>query len=373
MKGGVLSSWIKEFATLVLIQTIQAFLFTIVIVLIVNTSQASADDNTKNSALGLIGIVGLASISKIEELVKKILGISSSVTDPSMKGGMSSLATGFAVANLVKNRVMTNSKKLAGGIKERQDNKKDIKKNSKARVKANENYDRLLRAAGVGTASSAGGYSSVNTDVGSGSIDESIRELEANNLSAGGNGSPVGSGTNKNGKDINLLKLEELRQAHQNRMGDLDDKLDELKKKRRDANKKIASSIVESTVAITLTPGAAALGAAKGEVDDIIKAAGIGAAAGDFIGEKATSLSFAVGGGAVDTAKKIRKNNETMKKELQDYMDKQTLRNGVTHSELKKAFRENKKETQRREAKSMEERRKAAEELIKNIKNVDGM
>lgn len=65
--------WVRELCSLVFIQSIQAFVFTIVIVLIVEVAQGESLNAEDTSAFGVIAIIGLASISKIEDLTKKYL------------------------------------------------------------------------------------------------------------------------------------------------------------------------------------------------------------------------------------------------------------------------------------------------------------
>lgn len=121
-KGGALTNWIREFTLIVMVQTIQAFLFAIMMVLIVKSGSAYVNDGSEASsedasmAMGIIGIVGLASIAKMEDLVKKMLGTGPSVTDPSLRGGMKSFATGMLAARMA-GRVTNNLGNITGGIR----------------------------------------------------------------------------------------------------------------------------------------------------------------------------------------------------------------------------------------------------------------
>lgn len=121
-KGGTLTNWIREFTLIVMVQTIQAFLFAIMMVLIVKSGSAYVNDGSEASsedasmAMGIIGIVGLASIAKMEDLVKKMLGTGPSVTDPSLRGGMKSFATGMLAARMA-GRVTNNLGNVTGGIR----------------------------------------------------------------------------------------------------------------------------------------------------------------------------------------------------------------------------------------------------------------
>lgn len=120
-KGNVLTNWIREFTLIVMVQTIQAFLFAIIMVLIVKSGHAYVNDSDESSenagmAMGIVGIVGLASIAKLEDLVKKMLGTGPSVTDPSLRGGMKSFATGMLAARMA-GRVTNNLGNITGGVR----------------------------------------------------------------------------------------------------------------------------------------------------------------------------------------------------------------------------------------------------------------
>lgn len=109
--GGALSAWLKEFCALVFIQSIQAFTFAIIMVMVINlVSGESANSNA--APLGMVAVVAMASISKLEDLVKKMFGIGPSVTDPSLRGGMKSWATGMVAFGAAK-RVADNGKKFS--------------------------------------------------------------------------------------------------------------------------------------------------------------------------------------------------------------------------------------------------------------------
>ena len=72
-KGGVLNNWIREFCTLVFTQTIQAFLYAVIISVILlgmtKDNNVSADDY--NASLGLMCTFALMSIFKVEKQYTK--------------------------------------------------------------------------------------------------------------------------------------------------------------------------------------------------------------------------------------------------------------------------------------------------------------
>lgn len=99
MKNGIFGKWFREFATLVLTQTVQAFLLAVVMSIIIsclNNNTSGVPDGDANNAAGLLAIVALASFNKIELLVKNIFGVTSQF-GPSLDNGARGLA-GTAMA-----------------------------------------------------------------------------------------------------------------------------------------------------------------------------------------------------------------------------------------------------------------------------------
>ena len=116
MKKDVFADWLREFCMLVFIQTVQAFIFAIVMSLIISVLSDFPEDETDAVAsTGVIAVIVLASVSKIEDIVKKIFGIKSGFHDSGMRGGLKSLATTMLAANMAKG-VLDNGKKFFGGI-----------------------------------------------------------------------------------------------------------------------------------------------------------------------------------------------------------------------------------------------------------------
>lgn len=122
--GGPLASWIKEFATLVFVQSIHAFIFAVIMILIMSTMDPakapSADDY--NTGVGLMCIIALTSLFKIEEMIRKIFGISNTKADHG--NALKSIAK-TAVALKIGKRVLDNGKKFTGGVKKIRDSKQE--------------------------------------------------------------------------------------------------------------------------------------------------------------------------------------------------------------------------------------------------------
>ena len=76
MKDNIFAHWLKELCSLVFLQAIQAFIFAIVMALIISVMTPDNVSAIERSDLvastGIIAVIALASISKLEDLIKKI-------------------------------------------------------------------------------------------------------------------------------------------------------------------------------------------------------------------------------------------------------------------------------------------------------------
>lgn len=126
--GGPLSSWIREFTTLVFVQTVQAFIFAIIMIFILSTmdpSKVSSTGDDYNSAVGIMCVFALTSLFKVEEMVRRIFGLGNTKADH--KGALKSIAkTAFALK--IGKRVLDNGKNVIGGVKKLKNSKSDSKK-----------------------------------------------------------------------------------------------------------------------------------------------------------------------------------------------------------------------------------------------------
>lgn len=133
MIGKSLQGWFKEFGTLVFTQSIQAFIYAIIISIIMygmkptNAAGISAAD--QNAALGFISVIALTSVFKVEEMLRKLLGLGTS--QASVKGAMGSIAK-TAIALKMGKRVLDNGSKIGKGMAQRVKGGSEIRKaNSK--------------------------------------------------------------------------------------------------------------------------------------------------------------------------------------------------------------------------------------------------
>lgn len=113
--GGPLGAWIKEFCELVFIQTLQAFIFALVISFIVNilASQAAMDATDKNTSLGIICIVALTSIFKIEDIARRVFGYGNTKADHG--NAVKSIGKTMLAFQMGKS-LLDNGKKVVGGF-----------------------------------------------------------------------------------------------------------------------------------------------------------------------------------------------------------------------------------------------------------------
>lgn len=294
MKKDIFSVWIKEFGSLVFTQSVQAFLLSIVMSIVLTTAEGGSTSTAgvDVSATGVIAIVALVSISKIELLVKKIFGIESQFGDPSMKAGAAGLA-GTLIGARLAGRVLNNAGKLAGGAQ-------DMLGARKAKAKARENLAKGLNKLKANEAEAGGGEgagtSSGASALGGNNLANSLTNGVVAGTAAGNavgnsmqNGSLNINPSNLNinagnvkldGKNISDDKKEELREKYE-------EAIEQAKAQRRQGLYKIASGVAETGGAIAGGTAGAIVGLAAG--DGALKNAGVGMGIGDYIGEKAVS------------------------------------------------------------------------------------
>lgn len=261
--GGALSAWLKEFCALVFVQSIQAFTFAIIMVMVINlVGDESA--NSKAAPLGMIAVVAMASISKLEDLVKKMFGIGPSVTDPSLRGGMKSWTTGMVAFGAAK-RVADNGKKFFGGIGSAAAASKAKKSALQRKQKFLDDYAKAHGAIGAGSGGAGGGVGG----------------------SAGATGGASAGGAAGNVSYNDYMKYRDRLEAY-------NDKINEAKKNQRAAFKDMGKGILETGGAIAGAASGAAFSAATGDADTIIKSAITGAGVGDILGEKVIDIPVSV-------------------------------------------------------------------------------
>lgn len=261
--GGALSAWLKEFCALVFIQSIQAFTFAIIMVMVINlVSGESANSNA--APLGMVAVVAMASISKLEDLVKKMFGIGPSVTDPSLRGGMKSWATGMVAFGAAK-RVADNGKKFFGGIGSAAAASKAKKSALQRKQKFLDDYAKAHGAIGAGSGGAGGGVGG----------------------SAGATGGASAGGAAGNVSYNDYMKYRDRLEAY-------NDKINEAKKNQRAAFKDMGKGILETGGAISGAASGAAFSAATGDADTIIKSAITGAGVGDIVGGKVIDIPVSV-------------------------------------------------------------------------------
>lgn len=293
MKKDIFSVWIKEFGSLVFTQSVQAFLLSIVMSIVLTTAEGGSTSTAgvDVSATGVIAIVALVSISKIELLVKKIFGIESQFGDPSMKAGAAGLA-GTLIGARLAGRVLNNAGKLAGGAQDMLGARK-AKANARANLAKGLNKLKANEAGGgEGTSSGAGALGGANQN----NLADSLTNGAVAGTAAGNavgnsmqNGSLNINPSNLNinagnvkldGKNISDDKKEELREKYE-------EAIEQAKAQRRQGLYKIASGVAETGGAIAGGTAGAIVGLAAG--DGALKNAGVGMGIGDYIGEKAVS------------------------------------------------------------------------------------
>ncbi len=349
MKKDIFSTWVREFCSLVFIQTIQAFIFAIVMTLIISVMTPDNVTGVERadivSATGFIAVIALASISKIEDLVKKIFGVQSNITDPSMRGGMKSLASTMIAAKLAKG-VLDNGKKAAGGLGGVYSANKQMRiaKSRYARDMSRKLGEPASNKNTGGTATSAPPTSSAastsqapatvndyyqkakeakkngdmpgyykNIGIAAG-MQKNMNATNAPAVGAGGTGGNIASvaaaGEAKAARfsNKNMADIDKMRDAYE-------DKMSELKAKRAESVIKGLSGLVETGGALVGGTAGAIAGASLGDVGDTLKYGLAGVGIGDAVG----SVPGKVALGTKNIAQAVAADNRS-KKEFADAM-----------------------------------------------------
>ena len=316
--GGALSMWIKEFTALVFTQTIQAFIYAIVISVILfgmvkTGSDISADDN--NAALGLMSTFALLSVFKVEELAKKIFGIGD--TKASHGNAMKSIAK-TAIAAKLGGRVLNNAGKVFSGVKSINQAGQDRRKAKKRLDEDMADNGAVMGADGkpvfVGKNKTSGGSSTVTrANASSGGDGTSTVNVDAGASGSGGNVNVDVDGSEISAADKRRVK---------NALRTYEDKLSEINKSRREGIKSIISGTVESVGATFGATAGGLLGGADGDIDEMLQGMMAGAGAGDIVGKNMVE--------AVDRAAQfVQRNykreagmsNKDLQRAINDYKD----------------------------------------------------
>ena len=327
-KGGALNSWLREFCALVFTQTIQAFIYAIIITLIMATySFATSTTNEyrenqfiNTTSMGIINIFALTSIFKIEELARKVFGIQRSSIDA--KNPMSSIAKLAFMAHFGR-RLWDNGKKMikggAGILSYGRNRRKDKKKHYqqlerkiaaenkiKDKIAALERGDGSTDAAASAVLGAAGG-GAVGRGAGTGTLDVATLNINATNVNMNGSG-----GSGNLSKEEQLEKLRDKREALRDAIIDLNDSYDD---KVKTNNKALVDSIHMAMSGAAETAGAilgGSLGAVIGGADgkDVSHGVVAGMGIGDRVGQTLVDTGFS----ARDLVVDIKKDVENRKK-----------------------------------------------------------
>lgn len=314
MKKGVIIIVIKELGSLIFTQSVQAFLLSNVMVIILTTAIGSANANAEISvsATGVICIVALTSLSKIELLVKKLIGIGSQFGDPSMNNGAKDFAKTFIAAKLA-GRVVNNAGKMAGGAK-------DMFGAGRTKATAAANYARGLAKLNAGNGDAESGATSTNAGTGTGTNANSAQAPSLTNSAVSGavaGSAAAGSLSNSSGGSLNInpsnlninagnVKLDG-KNISNDKKEELKNKYEEAIEKanaqRRQGVYKAISGVAETGGALVGGTAGAIYGLAQG--DGALQNAGMGMGIGDAIAEKVVGTVQVAHDFTIDVGKTI--------------------------------------------------------------------
>ena len=300
MKKGIFGGWFKELASLIFIQTVQAFLLAIIMSIIVN-ALVGTDGNGSTYGAGLLTIIALSQFNKIEFLIKNIFGVTSQYGG-SMDQGKGGLL-GSMMALKMGKRVLDNAGKVVGGTGtaiKAGIQRHGITQQKKALMAENdlgdanalkdaalnemgEQADKFIDNAATGAGLQAGA-NMVNGSSNTGGVGVSSSQIDQLISAVKDQTSALKSSQNDSSKDKAQAKLKAL-----------DDQMAQLKSKQFDGIKRVGSGLAETAGVI---PGAAAgaiIGLGMGE--NVAKNAITGAGLGDLAGEKLNNAAFGAGRG----------------------------------------------------------------------------
>lgn len=291
--GGALDTWIKEFCTLVFIQTIQAFTYAIIIIVVVKLNFLNVPEaDTRVATMGMFVIIAFVSVFKIEEMLRKIFGIGQTKADHG--NAMKSLAK-TAIAFSMGKRVLNNAGKITKGMGTRIKSRKDLANLNK---NFKEDNDNLLGKTG---------------DKLSG--DEKSEYERLGSFTSGGSGS--GSVDSKGAQAKFLQKRTAIKRQYEKEKK-------AIESARKEGMKSIAKGFVETGGAVYGGLTGAIIGGADGNLDEALQGLVAGAGVGDAIGEQATDAMYAAA-----------KNAKTTKKFIQNRLNKQPVQ---TWGRVKREF-----------------------------------
>ena len=292
--GGALSMWIREFTSLVFTQTIQAFIYTIIISVImygmINSKDINGDDH--NASMGLMATFALLSVFKVEEMSKRIFGIHDTKASPG--NAMRSIAKTAFAAHLGK-RVMDNLGKVTGGVgawaKSGQDRKKLAKRMNEDMADNGFERGKNGKLEYVGKAKTASGRpASQGPSAHEGNPSPNL--TDESDL----NGNSRGRSSTDN-YEISATDRRRMRNA----LRSYEEKAAEINKQRNEGIKNIFSGITETASAGFFGTAGMVLGGADGNIDEAIQGILAGAGVGDTLGQSAVN--------AVDRATKFVQRN----------------------------------------------------------------
>lgn len=379
--GGALGAWLKEFCQLVFIQTIQAFIYAIIIVTIMELyTAAESAVGLKSSdgyatGLGLFAVVALLSVFKIEDVARRIFGFGATKADHG--NAIKSIAkTAFAVQ--LGKRVLNNGKQVVGGAKNMLGANKDAKKAAsrlerRKQALINDNPGQGEQALGAQPNSSSGTPSGLNVSNSSNDNRQSLDEKRKKMLSMAEKMRARANSVNmsKDAKAELLAKADRLQERadriqetmdimpssglnsalqseavsseftngtrnvsgnasvksgsyHQKMLAlqeEYEKEISDAKKKRKEGFRTMTRGVVESAGSVVGGTAGAILGVADGDLDGGINGMMSGAGLGDAAGAFATNTVFGatdlVEGAAKATSGAIKDYSSSIKQQYE--------------------------------------------------------
>lgn len=288
--GGPLNAWIKEFCELVFIQTLQAFIFALVMGFIISilNYQVTMEQTDRNTSLGIICVVALTSIFKVEDIARRIFGYGPTKADHG--NAVQSIGKSMMALKMGKN-LLDNGKKIVGGAGAA------FGAHSK-KVKALKRMNSRMKALDTDNGMGSAWDSSGNAGTGNMSASDSLANIDGGTS----NGSAIGQSATGAGLKVSSAsasapssnkgkgRIPDYEQRAQQIKDEYDEKMKEIDKQKRQGIKQMVSGFAET--------GAAMVGFTAGTAMSVASTNDWGGAVKDGITWAGTA--DAVTAGAVD-------------------------------------------------------------------------
>lgn len=331
MIGKSLQGWFKEFGTLVFTQSIQAFIYAIIISIIMYgmkpANAGGIDTADQNAALGFISVIALTSVFKVEDMLRKLLGLGTS--QASVKGAMGSIAK-TAIALRMGKRVLDNGVKIGKGVAQNVKGRGELRKvNSKmeegklaaetAEQKAEDNYNNT-------SANADSNYAAKIQEIrGNNQITTRQKQAQIAQAQADRDSKKLQAGIARDDKK------QAIKERYQTMHAENKAKVEEINKSRREGTKMMVSGAAEFSGSVLGGTMGGIIGGAHGDLGEATQGMLAGMGVGDAVGQATVETASA----GLEASRSISKYTEDYFKDVNKRAMKIASSTGANPSMIK--------------------------------------